>query len=635
MFINYFLFLLCFIFKTMAPADSSNIPLPAEKLCRGTAYIQNMEADGGFTFWSELRPENGGRSTIVRHGPSGEKVDVTPADFNVSTSVHEYGGGAFTVVDGRIFASNGKDGALYLIEPGVPPRRLTEEKTPTSETRFADLHLSPQGLVAVAEYHAPDKVENFLALVNTTTGSYTRLASGYDFYASPALSADGKKIAWICWNHPNMPWTKSELWIADLSKDGVLKNAQQICGFGSESIFQPQWSKEGILYFVTDRDKGWWNLHRYLNGQVENVCPMEAEVAEPLWVFGLSTYAFLGDKIVFTYNTEGKTHLGILNPNTKHFQEIPREGVYLHQVRSTGHSVRFLEQFTNKGEALFELAENSTEPKQLYQSPPPPLAQEMISTPVHISFPSNGRTAFGFYYPPMHQKPGQKPPLLVVLHGGPTAQAKASFKLEHQFWISRGFALLDVNYGGSTGYGRAYRELLGGQWGVVDVEDCVNGARFLVEQGLVDGNKLAIRGKSAGGYTTLAALAFHDTFHAGASHFGIADITALMEDTHKFEKYYAMELIGKYPEERELWEKRSPIHSVDKIKAPLILFQGENDRVVPKNQAEMIFAALHAQGLFVKLHIFPGEGHGFKQECHIIECLTLEAEFYDQVFSAD
>ena len=625
---GFFILLFSLAFKVVAIVGF-NSPL----------FAESLQIDGDFTYWCEMRPENKGLSTLVRHDAIlGEQKDMTPADFNARTFVHEYGGGAFTVSNGIIYVSNGNDGAIYVIKPGFGPRRLTAQKTEKSETRFADMHLTPYGLVAIGELHESGMpVQNFLALINTTNGSYKKLAWGYDFYSSPAISADGKKIAWICWNHPNMPWTNSELWVANLHKNGTLKAPKQICGKLKESIFQPQWSKDGTLYFVTDRDRGWWNLHRYVDGHIENVCPMEAEVAEPLWTFELSTYAFLGNQIVFTYNREGRWHLAILNPETKQWKEIHREGVYIHQLRGNGDFVRFLEQYSDRGEALAQINESPDIPSRFLFSDSSRFEEGNISIPIHIAFPSNGRAAYGFFYPPHSSTKlalGKKPPLLVMIHGGPTAQATSSLQFEHQYWTSRGFALLDVNYGGSTGYGRSYRELLNHQWGVVDVEDCVNGARFLVREGLVDGNKLAIRGGSAGGFTTLAALAFQDTFDVGASYYGVADITALTRDTHKFEKNYAEQLVGKYPKEKQLWESRSPIHSVDQITAPLIIFQGEDDPIVPKNQSIMIFEALHEKGVCVELYLYPGEGHGFRQAKHIAESLSLEAEFYLKVFKS-
>lgn len=625
-------------------------PISPELIAKGSTYIINMQVDGDTTYWCEMRPDNEGRYTLVRRTANGVLTDMTPPDFNVRTFVHEYGGGAFAAAGGLVYASCAADGAIYEIKPNTAPRRLTHPEpsceSGKSEIRFADFQITRHGIVAVAERHEPSKgVENFLALIDRTTGKYRTIACGYDFYSSPAVSADGKKIAWISWNHPNMPWTDTELWIAECDDEGSLRAPQRLCGSLPEAIFEPLWSPDGTLYFVTDRDGGWWNVHRYevrkKTGCIENLCPIEGEVAEPLWNFGLSTYAFLGNKIVFTYNQAGRWYLAILDPATKKWKTLHREGTCFHQLRSGKHSdgtpfVQFLEHYPDKEQALVQIDGKPGYPTQVLWKKAELIAQGYISTSQHICFTSEGRCAYGFYYPP-HNKDfiapkGEKPPLLVMIHGGPTSQAHNLLHIAHQFWTSRGFAVLDVNYGGSSGYGREYRGLLDHNWGVIDVEDCVNGALFLVDQGYVDGNKLAIRGGSAGGYTTLAALAFKDTFKAGASYYGIADITALTNDTHKFESHYAEALVGKYPEEKALWESRSPIHSVANIKAPLILFQGEEDRVVPKNQAEMIYEALKCRGVPVELHLYPGEEHGFRQAKNISASIAREVDFYLETF---
>lgn len=620
-------------------------PITAEMVAEGTTSTINMLIDRDTTYWCEMRPKNKGRYTIVKRDSTGNMQDVTPPDFNVRSFVHEYGGGAFTVDNGLIYASNAADNKIYLIKPNANPVPLTQGQVAIEHeghhrckgTRFADMHVTSPGIVAVGEHHEPGQpVENFLALIDKSTGTYKKIASGYDFYSSPAISPDEKKIAWICWNHPNMPWTHTELWLADFNSKGELENPQCIAGDIPESIVQPQWSPDNILYFVTDRDKGWWNLHRYFEGKIENICPMEAEAAEPLWIFQRSTYAFLNNHILFTFNHEGKWHLGILNPATKEWKKLKRESNTIHQVRSGKGFAQFLEGYAAKEEALIQIDDAPGLPAKILQQKKCAIEDKYISIPQHISFPSGNRTAYGFYYPPQnidYRAPSkEKPPLVVMIHGGPTAQTKGAFTLQRQYWTSQGFAILDVNYGGSTGYGREYRDLLTNNWGIVDVEDCVNGAKYLVEQGFVDKNKLVIRGGSAGGYTTLAALAFQKTFKAGASYYGVADITALANDTHKFEQRYMEQLVGKYPEEKATWESRSPINSVDQIKSPLIIFQGENDPIVPKNQAIMIYEALKSKGITVELHIYPGEEHGFRQAIHIIHSLKREADFYREVF---
>lgn len=652
----YYLLLLAFPFYTegipmkTAPYGTWTSPIPPEKVARGSVTITAMIPDGEDTYWCELRPQNRGRSTIVRRSPSGTLQDMTPPEFNVRSLVHEYGGGSFTVTNGVIYASNGSDSALYVVKAGNPPVKLTEGQTkvgaPGQEkwkgTRFADLHTSSHGLVAVGEHHEPGRpVENFLALIDTKSGKHQKIAEGSDFYSSPAVSKDGKQLAWISWNHPHMPWSRTELWTATIGDDGFLVNPTRIAGENPEAILSPQWAPDGTLYFVSDRNSGWWNIHRFLDGKIENVCPLDAEVGEPLWVFGRPPYAFLEEQIIFSFNSQGQWGLGILNPQTKQWQSIARPAVVIHQLRSSQGYVSYLEEYPDQETAIIQI-------KTLKDTPHTALNTNITITSIHqdkltvdegdisigqhIEFPSGNRTAFGFYYPPCNKdfqgNQNTLPPLLVTIHGGPTAQAKSSFNVKHQYWTSRGFAILDVNYGGSTGYGRSYRQLLDHNWGIVDVEDCTNGALFLAAKGIVDRNHLFIRGGSAGGYTTLAVLTKTTAFRAAASYYGVADVTALALDTHKFEASYNDELLGKYPEKKELWEERSPIHSVHKISTPLIIFQGEQDTIVPKNQSIMIYDALKSRNIPVEMHLYQDEGHGFRQAATICHSLTKEAEFY-------
>lgn len=622
-------------------------PVTAEKIAEGSKRILNLLVDDdGTTYWSELRPSNKGRYTIVRRDKEGNEIDITPPDFNARTFIHEYGGGAFTVKNGVVYSSNGIDHKVYEIKPNQPPRPITEGQikvevngeTKHKGTRFADMHVTPYGIVAVGEHHEPEKdVANFLALIDIKSGQYKKLDSGYDFYSSPALSKDGKKIAWISWNHPEMPWTNTELWVADFN-NGKLSNKQMVAGDQSESLFQPQWSPEGILYFVSDRKSGWWNIYRFLNGKIENVYPMDAEIGEPLWNFQRSTYAFMGnDKILFTYNSEGLWKLAVLELKTRKLEKIPSKATVFHQLRSGNNFVQFLQTSPNKEEELVQLNNESGYPQRILKTKESLAPEGYISYGQHISYRSNGRMAHAFYFPPRnkdYQAPAnENPPLVVMIHGGPTAQAKGDLNWSRQYWTSRGFAVLDVNYGGSTGYGREYRNLLKHNWGIVDVEDCINGALYLVSKGLVDPEKLVIRGGSAGGYTTLASLAFHNIFKAGGNYFGIADLTIFDADTHKFEKKYNDYLLGKLPENRDVWVKRSPINSVQNIRVPLIIFQGEDDAIVPKNQSIMIYEALKKNGIPVEMHIYSGEEHGFRQAKNIIHSLKREAEFYLETFA--
>ena len=672
---------------SIAHYGSWTSPISAEKVAEGAPVINLMLVEGENTYFCELRPKNQGRYTIVRCSREGKCQDITPLDFNVRSAVHEYGGAPFCVKNGIIYALNGSNHALYRIESGKPPQQITEGQKWDDTvhkwigTRYADLQPVPNGIVAIGEKHQLGKQpDNFLAFIESATGKEKILASGHDFYSSPALSPDGKKIAWICWNHPEMPWTSTELWTADFRETSILQNQRKISANFPEAVMQPKWAPDHSLYFISDRDKGWWNLHRFYEEQIENICPIEAEVGDPAWVFGKSSYAFLespkATQIIFAYNREGECSLASLDSGSKVWHKISRSCTNIQQLRSGKQCVQFLESYADKEPALIQLeaqliqaAEKEEEKQQsesgtlLLQSgmaemederelpakpapaqlrsayqfktvraPQPLIGPEYISQPIHYAFPSNGRIAYGYFYPP-HNKffkapTGERPPLIIMIHGGPTSQARADFSLAKQFWTSRGFALFDINYAGSTGYGRRYRQLLNQKWGIYDVEDCIGGALWLVKQGLVDGHRLFIRGGSAGGYTTLAVLTSSGAFRGAASYYGVADITALAADTHKFESRYMEQLVGKYPQEKQIWEERSPIRAVDKITTPLIIFQGEKDTVVPKNQSIQIYESLKQRKTSVELHLYPDEEHGFRQSANLIDSLNREAVFY-------
>lgn len=610
-------------------------PISAAQVADGMVRVMELHADGDTVYWSELRPSNQGRCTIVKRSSDGLTADITPPDFDVRTRVHEYGRGAFTIHDGIVYTSKGSDARIYQIIPGKEPIAITPLNNEQSQTRFADLEVTSLGIFAVGETHANNEVVNFIALIDPKTGKWKKITEGYDFYSNPIISSDQKQLAWICWNHPNMPWTNNELWMADLSEEGQISNARKVAGELPESIAQPKWHVDGTLYFISDRADGWWNFHRYQNGKVTHICPMEAEVTYPQWYFKMSSWAFLNEKeIVFGYNKDGWWQLALLNLETLGYQTIGKKSAFLSNIRSSNQAVIYLEFQSDKIKELKCMnAQHQISSLKCFDAIG--IDEDYLSKPIHLAFPSGERTSYGFYYTPNNKDfkapENEKPPLIVISHGGPTAQSSGAFSMEVQYWTTRGFGILDVNYGGSTGYGRTYRSALDRNWGIVDVEDCANGALYLAEKGLADPNRLIIRGGSAGGYTTLAALAFRDTFKAGASYYGVADLETLAKDTHKFESRYLEQLVGKYPEEKEVWHARSPINSVEKIECPLIIFQGEKDPIVPQNQAIMIYEALKKRGIVTELHIYPGEEHGFRQAKNIIDSLEREVEFYRKV----
>jgi dipeptidyl aminopeptidase/acylaminoacyl peptidase len=690
---------------TAAPYGSWRSPITTALITGRTISLGQVVLDGEDTYWIEGRPEEGGRYSVVHRFPNGTTTDAIPAAFNARTRVHEYGGGALVVADGVLYFSHDADQRLYRQRPGASPEPIT----PPEDLRFADGDVDHRRnrLICVCEDHRAtgrEAVNSVVAIDLSVDGTgLTRsrgdrgenqsasssavsaaprepassapntLVSGNDFYAWPRISPDGRWLAWATWNHPNLPWDDSEVWLGELDDAGAVIRAERVAGGPGESVFQPQWSPKGTLHFISDRT-GWWNLYRYQNGQVEPVLLVEAELATAAWTLGLSTYAFLGDgRLVCTYADGGGRHLVLIDPTTLASTELPTPYSEIREVRASGDRIVFIGGTPTELPVLVELrvgeivsenpsltrssGERGEIPEDLLSafsaapretSAPPSIViirrssdiavdPALLSRPQSIEFPTEGgRTAFAYYYPPHNPAyvgpAGELPPLLVRAHGGPTSSTGSSLNLEVQYWTSRGFAYLDVNYGGSTGYGRAYRQRLNGQWGVVDLDDSRNGARYLVEQKLADPRRLAIRGTSAGGYTTLTMLATRKDFSAGAAYFGIADLEVWARDTHKFESRYLDNLIGPYPARRDLYRERSAIHHLDQISAPLLVLQGLEDKIVPPNQAEIVVEALRARKSPVAYLAFPGEQHGFRMASTIKRATEAELSFYGQVF---
>jgi dipeptidyl aminopeptidase/acylaminoacyl peptidase len=591
-------------------------------------------------YWLESRPQEKGRNVIVKYNSQGEKIDITPTSFNVRTRVHEYGGGAFLITENKVYFSNFTDQQIYiqdLTNLTIPPQQLTNSEN----WRFADSILDEKrhNLIGVGEYHDPNlkEPENCLVTIDLITGNVTKLVTGNDFYTSPKLSPNGNYLAWISWNHPNLPWDGTFLSIGKVENNGSLTEIKVIAGGQNESICEVKWSPENELYFASDKT-GWWNLYHVNEREIiEPLHPAQCEFGYPHWVFGESIFDFISDSnLLCTYTENGVWKLARLNGKTKNFQDIKLPFSSISYLQVNQNKAVFIGGSATQPTAVVKLDLNSDKFEILCQSTTLEIEDKYLSIPQQIAFPSSQGIAYGWYYPPKNDDfislKGELPPLLVKSHGGPTASASSSFNLRIQYWTSRGFAFLDVNYGGSTGYGRAYRERLDYNWGIVDVEDCVNGAEYLAQQGKVDREKLAIAGGSAGGYTTLAALTFHNTFKAGASYYGVSDLEALATDTHKFEARYLDRLIGKYPEDKEVYIKRSPINHTELLSCPVIFFQGLEDKVVPPNQAEMMVKVLQEKGLPVAYVAFEGEQHGFRQAQNIKRSLDGEFYFYGQIF---
>ena len=622
----------------VAPFGAWKSPIHSAGVASASISLDQVAIDGEDIYWVEMRPADGGRSVVVRRAPDGRIADVISPPWSARTLVHEYGGGAYTVSQGTVYFSNFADQRLYRWDATSPPTPMT----PPGPLRYADGVVDRRRgrIVCVREDHTtPGRgAQNTLvALDLRRDGGGRTLVSGSDFYSSPRLSPDGARVAWLQWNHPNMPWDGTELWVGEVASDGSLGHPARVAGGDHESIFQPEWAPDGVLHFVSDRT-GWWNLYRWRGGEIEPLCDMTAEFGAPQWVFGMSTYAFESPtRLVCAYKKDGIWHLARLDAARRTIERIPLGYSLIRSVRAGSPGVVFVGASPTDPPSLVRLDPATGRADVLRRASSLAVDRGYLSPPQPVAFPTeNGLTAHAFFYAPRNRDytgPGsERPPLLVRSHGGPTGAVADTLDPEAQFFTSRGIAVLDVNYGGSTGYGRAYRERLVGQWGVVDVDDCVNGARYLVARDLVDGARLAIRGGSAGGYTTLCALTFRSTFGAGASYFGISDLETMDQETHKFESRYLHRLVGPYPARQDLYRERSPIHFLDRLRRPVILLQGLEDKIVPPNQAERMFAEVRARGLPVAYIGFEGEQHGFRRAENIKRALEAELYFYARIF---
>ena len=627
---------------TVAPYGSWASPITAEALTGAVVDIREPGTDTDAIYWLEARPAEKGRTTLLRLR-DGVVHELTPNPFDVRTRVHEYGGGSWTAVDGIVLASNGSDGRIYRIaDDAIAPI------TAAGPWRYADLLIDAhhRRVIAVREDHTLPEVEPINTLVqleldgpNDDGGQV--IVSGTDFVSSPALSPDGTRLGWLQWNHPNMPWDGCELWYADVALDGTLSNIHHVTGGEHESIVRPRWNTNGLPVYVSDRT-GWWQLYadRGDTGIQPLMPPTEAEFAQPQWVLGMSTWDFTADgRVVCAWNAAGSWHLGRLDAANAplHEYDLPFTVIHSVHVQQSTNSAIFCGASPTDLGGLVQLDVDSGKWQYLRRATAASIDAGYFSVPQAISWRSDdGATAHGFYYPPTNRDfvgpADELPPLIVESHGGPTSQSSSALSLKRQFWSSRGFAILDVNYGGSTGYGRDYRTRLQGSWGITDVADCVTGAEYLADRGLVDPARLAIRGGSAGGFTTLAALTTSQVFALGVSSYGIGDLEALAQDTHKFESRYLDGLVGPYPAAKDTYLARSPIHHLDRLEAAMLLLQGLDDKVVPPNQATAMAEAVRAKGLPVAHIEYEGEGHGFRQAATIQHSTLAELAFFGHVF---
>ncbi len=614
-------------------------PVTSDIIASGAVrFDSQITVSGDDIYWVESRPAEMGRSVVVRWRPGGAPDDVTPRPFSARTRVHEYGGGAFLIDGNTVYFSNFADQRLYRQDPGDSPRPIT----PVANLRFADgvVDHSRHRVVCVCEDHSAGTAYpvNTIAAVDLNgRGDVRHLISGNDFYSSPRLSPDGSFLAWLTWNHPDMPWDNAELWLGHVSAEGLVIDGKRIAGGRGDSVCQPKFGPDGTLYFISERT-GWWNLYRWQSGSAHPLWETEAEFGGADWAFGASTYSFASPgQIICSRVRSGRSWLASLDTATGRATDLNLPYTSIGAVQATpGHTV-LLAGSSAQPTSVVRLSLISGEVEVVRRSNAADIDAGYLSVPEDIEFATeNGLKAHAFYYRPRNRDfvapAEERPPLLVVSHGGPTGAASGTLNLTTQYWTSRGFAVADVNYGGSTGYGRAYRQRLDGQWGIVDVDDCVNCARYIIERGQADASRVAIRGASAGGYTTLAALTFRSLFRAGASYFGVSDLEALEKDTHKFEARYLDRLIGPYPARRDLFIERSPINHVDRLSCPIIFLQGSEDKVVPPSQAETMIDSLRHKGLPVAYILFEGEQHGFRQSAHIKRALEAEFYFFARVF---
>jgi dipeptidyl aminopeptidase/acylaminoacyl peptidase len=672
--------------KKQAPFGTWRSPLAAADLASSAISLNYVQVSEGIPYWVESRPAEGGRNVVVTSAAGGAVRELAPSGFNARTRVHEYGGTPYVMSGDTVYFSNFSDQRLYSQRPGENPIALTPEGY-----RYADFEFDASGrrLFCVREDHTGGgEPKNAIVLldISASAASGTLDASaagkvlfdGSDFVAYPRVSPDGRRIAWIAWNHPDMPWDTTTLYVANLTAGAGLSDITVVAGDRSaaeeipgsatgatwgdrsgakgiprsargatwdatwggteESVVEPRWDADGTLYFVSDRSN-WWNLYRYKDGRVASVFSFEAEIASPLWTLGQSNYALTGDgRAVVRYTIAARDGLGVVSLAAGKLVplDLPFVGLSNIQLVSANTAIAIAASPTQESAVVtIDLGTGGYEVLRVPGSLK--LETPFVSVAESIEFPTaGGLTAHAFFYPPTNPNfagsAGEKPPLVVKVHGGPTSHSKAELAMATQYWTSRGFALLDVNHGGSSGFGRAYRERLKGNWGVVDVGDVVAGVKYLIGAGRVDGNRAAIRGGSAGGFTVLASLAFHDVFKAGANYYGVSDLEALARDTHKFEARYLDRLVAPLPEGQAIYEARAPIRHLENFKAALITFQGSEDKVVPPDQSRAIVAALKAKGVPVAYIEFEGEQHGFRKAHNIVRSLESELSFYGRVF---
>jgi len=625
-------------------------PLSSDKITSDAVTLDELRISRSGTYWIEKRPAEKGRCVIVRNF-EGLTEDCFLEPFSARSKVHEYGGGAYCIADKGVYFVNEKDQCIYFVghntsQHGSSPEAITNK----CHLRYADLEFDQyrNQLICICEDHSPSSEYpvNSIVALNLESHALTVLCSDYDFYSSPRLSPNGRKLAWLCWNLPNMPWDGTELCMADIISNTTgpsLTNAATVAGSEIVSIFQPEWSADNILHYVSD-ESGWWNLYDF-DKAPHQLTHTKFEFGLPQWVFAQSCYAFISNnEILCAFIDNGEANLAIFNKQSAKLSILNTRWSSFSSMRSFNNTCVFIAASTKTFPEIVAADIRKSRDYKLHTF----TVKSSITTKPDDNYSSGNRicfttrdklSAFAIYYPPSNRDflsdDNEKPPLIVLAHGGPTAMVDTALDMRKQFWTSRGFALLDVNYSGSTGFGRAYRERLHYNWGIRDAEDCCDAALHVAGLGLADPHRLIIKGSSSGGYTVLCALTSGTVFSAGACYYGISNLQSLATDTHKFESRYMDKLIGPYPEKQDIYKQRSPLSNVNHINCPVIFFQGEDDKVVPKKQAEMMFEALKNKGMPVAYIPFRGEGHGFRKADTIKHTLDAELAFYSRVFNLD
>lgn len=625
------------------PYGTWESPITADELCRKIVGFGCVQVVDDALYWLESNPDNHNHQVLYRRTADGVTEQLVPNDFNIGSRVHEYGSGACWMHHNTIFAVKRSDQRIYRFNaPNQDLMPITPEPTTPGGFRYADGVVMPDGLrmYCVREYHNGQQYPaNELVMIPTDGRQVPQIVFGdSDFVSSPCISPDGTRLAWVSWDFPHMPWDSTRLHVATIQGDGTLCDVTIIAGGKDISVSQPRWNHQGVLHFISD-ESGWWNIYACKDNEVKSLTPMAAEFCGPPWGFGMKTYDFFAEgAMACCYEQAGVSTLAILKPNGTELKALPCELTAIGSVQVMGDQHLIVTgasptQLTK----LIRMKVDGTQTKTLKQITALSLSDSMMSIGEPIQFPTTDNAiAHAYFYPPKHTDytapDHERPPLVVCSHGGPTAHCGNTYSLAIQYWTSRGIAVVDVNYRGSSGYGRHYRQALYGYWGVRDVEDCIAAVTALAETDRIDPQRVAIRGGSAGGYTTLCGLTFHDTFAAGASYFGVSDVAALAADTHKFESHYIDQLIGTDLNAKDHAYHRSPIHFTDQITTPVILFQGTEDKVVPPNQAEKMAMALKNKNIPHALFLFDGEPHGFIQPKNNITALESELSFYGQVF---